>query len=114
MAKPSRRSRRRGGIKCSCEKVCFSEDGAASALLNAKIARALHRSQKRKEIRAYFHHDCGHWHLTSKEEHGGGKQEMQAMPEGTSSDSDGGGQYPSLLQEAGGSGNEGIAARPGD
>jgi hypothetical protein len=97
MAKSSRRSRRRGGIKCSCEKVCFSEDGAANALLNAKIARSLYHSQKRKEIRAYFHYDCGHWHLTSKEERNSGERELSEMRDEIASDSDKRGQYPPIL-----------------
>lgn len=56
------------GLRCPCEKVCFSYEGAETALLNAKIARALRHSQKRKEIRIYGDCWCGHWHLTSKED----------------------------------------------
>jgi hypothetical protein len=52
------------------------------ALLNAKIARALRRSQKRKEIRAYGDCQCGHWHLTSKEDKNGLSQVQQEVVDG--------------------------------
>jgi hypothetical protein len=74
-----RRQRSSKGIHCTCVKVCFSEDGA---LLNAKIARALRRSQKRKEIRAYGDCQCGHWHLTSKEDKNGLSQVQQEVVDG--------------------------------
>ena len=53
--------------KCGKDKVSFPDEAAAdAALLNAKIARALHGSQKRRECRTYRCPANGGWHLTSK------------------------------------------------
>jgi hypothetical protein len=82
--------------------VCFWEDDAKEALLNAKIARGLHRSQKRKEIRAYFHFDCGHWHLTSQEEK---KYGMSSLSD-SASNNPAERRNSSVLQEGGRQGEE--------
>lgn len=53
-----------GGL---CRKVRFPTLAAAEeALLAAKIARALRRSAKRRERRAYVCRTCRGWHLTSR------------------------------------------------
>lgn len=49
-----------------CQKHPFPDQRTAeAALLEAKIRRALHNSNKRRETRVYLC-ECGAWHLTSQ------------------------------------------------
>lgn len=106
----ARKRRGSAGRKCPCEKVCFSQEGAEEALLNAKIARALRHSQKRKEIRIYGDCPCGHWHLTSKENIRGSDNGMREMRSQAPDDSAGREVLPHVRE---GSLNEGSASGDG-
>lgn len=51
---------------CPSGKFRFATwDRANRALTDAKIARAFHRNNRRREERAYACDRCGGWHLTS-------------------------------------------------
>jgi hypothetical protein len=51
-----------------CRKVGYkTEKRARDVLLQSKIARALHGSATRNEIRIYFCRECRRWHATSQQ-----------------------------------------------